>query len=58
MEITCWDTWIRTTIKGFKGLCPTIRRYPNLYLAGSFCPKICTSASSKGNSATNARSMF
>ncbi len=25
-----WDTGIRTPIKGFKGLCPTIRRYPNV----------------------------
>ncbi len=31
----CWDTGIRTPIKGFKGLCPTIRRYPNICIYNS-----------------------
>ena len=30
LRLFCWGTGIRTPIKGFKGLCPTIRRFPNL----------------------------
>jgi hypothetical protein len=42
LSLNCWVAGIRTPIKGFKGLCPTIRRHPNTVTACSlklFQPK-------------------
>jgi hypothetical protein len=44
--LTSWDTGIRTPIKGFKGLCPTIRRYPKNRWGGFLLP---TSSISRSN---------
>ncbi len=30
LALVGWETGNRTPIKGFKGLCPTVRRSPNI----------------------------